>query len=374
MRLATFLAVACVTSCISSVSFAGSGDTDSDPASGAKNTEVNAEVSADVAVTAPATDNPDAGSAPEQAKAASAPGVIAGITRRPRSKAELCDAAIAIAIENNLPAHFFTRLIEQESGFNTEVVSRAGAQGIAQFMPRTASSRGLLNPFAAVPALAASAKFLNELAAQFGNYGLAAAAYNAGPQRVRDWIAGRGGLPSETRHYVYTITGHPVESWVWTPSQIALATASKCGSTRMAHDDGQVQKPESETQVSATQISATQVSATQVSVEPRMAVATAEDADSRRKRFERWLRNGVCARVRCIAVGQSTPSRALASAARSAARLDRSAAARPSSSGRRRCPPGVYCVIAVGHSTPSRPRQSGPERQTKAFAATRVAG
>ena len=49
-----------------------------------------------------------------------------------------------------------------------------------------------------VAALPKSAEFLEALRAQFGNLGLAAAAYNAGPQRVRDWIAGRGGLPAET--------------------------------------------------------------------------------------------------------------------------------------------------------------------------------
>jgi len=41
----------------------------------------------------------------------------------------------------------------------------------------------------------------------------AAAAYNAGPRRVRDWLEGRGGLPSETQRYVEIITGHPAEEW-----------------------------------------------------------------------------------------------------------------------------------------------------------------
>jgi hypothetical protein len=47
----------------------------------------------------------------------------------------------------------------------------------------------------------------------FGNVGLAAAAYNAGPRRVHDWMTKRGGLPAETRHYVRRITGRPVEPW-----------------------------------------------------------------------------------------------------------------------------------------------------------------
>jgi soluble lytic murein transglycosylase-like protein len=109
----------------------------------------------------------------------------------PLSRIELCEAAVAVAKANSLPVGFFTRLIHQESGFRPNAVSPVGAQGIAQFMPRTASSRALANPFEPIGALAASAKFLIELADQFGNLGLAAAAYNAGPGRVQEWLAKR---------------------------------------------------------------------------------------------------------------------------------------------------------------------------------------
>ena len=70
-------------------------------------------------------------------------------------------------------------------------MTRSGqrAQGIAQFMPGTADERGLLDPFNPVQALPKSAEFLAELRSEFGNLGLAAAAYNAGPRRVRDWLA-----------------------------------------------------------------------------------------------------------------------------------------------------------------------------------------
>ena len=103
-------------------------------------------------------------------------------------------------------------MIWQESGFKPNAVgpmTRSGqrARGVAQFMPGTASDRGLFDLFDPVAALPKSAEFLAELHAEFGNLGLAAAAYNAGPQRVRDWIAGPGGLPAETRNYVIAITG-----------------------------------------------------------------------------------------------------------------------------------------------------------------------
>ena len=140
--------------------------------------------------------------------------------------------AICLMIEsaaraNGLPLDFFARLIWQESRFNAGAVgpmTRSGrrAQGIAQFMPGTAAERQLLDPFDPVQALPKSAEFLRELRSTFGNLGLAAAAYNAGPRRVREWLAGTGPMPTETRNYVIAITGHPVEDWVdaldgWSP-------------------------------------------------------------------------------------------------------------------------------------------------------------
>jgi hypothetical protein len=64
-----------------------------------------------------------------------------------------------------------------------------------------------------VQALPKSAEFLSELRNQFGNLGLAAAAYNAGPRRVQEWLAGSGPMPQETRHYVAAITGTTVDEW-----------------------------------------------------------------------------------------------------------------------------------------------------------------
>ena len=80
-------------------------------------------------------------------------------------------------------------------------------------MPATAAERRLLDPFDPVQALPKSAEFLRELRDQFGNLGLAAAAYNAGPQRLRDFLAGSRMLPAETRNYVVAITGASVDEW-----------------------------------------------------------------------------------------------------------------------------------------------------------------
>src|SRR3954454_14418767 len=121
------------------------------------------------------------------------------------------------AADNDLPVEFCTRVIWQESRFNVMARSSAGAQGIAQFMPKTASSRGLLNPFDPFQSLPQSASYLRELKSQFGNFGLAAAAYNAGPGRVAQWLLGKKHLPAETIAYVRLVTGRPVSEWISTP-------------------------------------------------------------------------------------------------------------------------------------------------------------
>jgi hypothetical protein len=130
----------------------------------------------------------------------------------------ICLMLESAARENDLPVAFFARLIWQESSFNAEAVgprtrNGAQAQGIAQFMPGTAAERSLLDPFDPVQALPKSAAFLRELRDRFGNLGLAAAAYNAGPRRVSEWLAGTGFMPAETRSYVLAITGRTIDDW-----------------------------------------------------------------------------------------------------------------------------------------------------------------
>ena len=133
---------------------------------------------------------------------------------QPVSTDTICSALAAAAAQNDLPTSFFARLIWRESRFDPAAVSRAGAQGVAQFMPATANWRGLSNPFDPLEAIAESAKLLRDLRREFGNLGLAAAAYNAGSGRVRDWLAGRRALPAETRAYVRIVTGYAPEQWV----------------------------------------------------------------------------------------------------------------------------------------------------------------
>jgi hypothetical protein len=130
---------------------------------------------------------------------------------------DFCPVIEHEARNNGLPIGFFTRLIWQESRFDPDAISPAGAQGVAQFMPHTASSRGLLNPFEPTEALRESASYLHELMQSFGNLGLAAAAYNAGPGRLAHWLAGQDELPSETVDYVLAVTGHAITEWTTKP-------------------------------------------------------------------------------------------------------------------------------------------------------------
>jgi hypothetical protein len=130
-----------------------------------------------------------------------------------RSREEICSSLAEAIRSNDLPPHFFIRLLYQESSFRPYVISSAGALGIAQFMPETANERGLDNPFDPAQAIPASARLLRDLSRKFGNLGLAAAAYNAGPKRIQDWLANKGPLPQETQDYVRNITSWPAATW-----------------------------------------------------------------------------------------------------------------------------------------------------------------
>ena len=148
---------------------------------------------------------------PAAAKPAAAPDTTAA--PHPPTADDICRALEQDAAENELPVEFFARIIWQESRFNARAVSSKGARGIAQFMPRTADYRGLIDPFDPIEALKNSASYLRDLKNQFGNLGLAAAAYNAGPGRVAAWLARRRPLPGETRNYVAIITGWTADEW-----------------------------------------------------------------------------------------------------------------------------------------------------------------
>lgn len=129
------------------------------------------------------------------------------------SNHDICTTLVKVAQANALPVGFFTNLIWRESNFDRDAISPVGAMGIAQFMPDVADRMGIGDAFDARDALPASGRLLRTLRARFTNLGLVAAAYNAGPKRVIDWLEQRSELPKETRDYVNIITGRPAEQW-----------------------------------------------------------------------------------------------------------------------------------------------------------------
>jgi soluble lytic murein transglycosylase-like protein len=149
------------------------------------------------------------------------------------SRSSLCLMLESAARANGLPTAFLVRVIWRESRFDPHAVgprtrSGAHAQGIAQFMAGTAAERALGNPFDPVQALPKAAEYLRELRDEFGNPGLAAAAYNAGPGRVRGWLEGVRTLPDETQRYVQAITGRSPADWAQAGSVSALTSEVEC--------------------------------------------------------------------------------------------------------------------------------------------------
>ena len=121
------------------------------------------------------------------------------------TKEQLVSIARQKAIANGIDPDIFVRQIQQESGFNPNATSGAGAQGIAQFMPDTAKGVGLSNPYEPITALDAGAKYLASYYKRYGDYPQALAAYNAGASNVDKY----GGVPpfKETQNYVSSILG-----------------------------------------------------------------------------------------------------------------------------------------------------------------------
>ncbi|HET7445096.1 MAG TPA: transglycosylase SLT domain-containing protein [Solirubrobacterales bacterium] len=98
--------------------------------------------------------------------------------------AEFRDQIVRAAARWDVSAALLAGQLMAESGFDPNAGSPAGAQGIAQFMPSTAASYGLRNPYDPVEAIDAEAHLMSDLIRQFGSPELALAAYNAGPAPV----------------------------------------------------------------------------------------------------------------------------------------------------------------------------------------------
>lgn len=123
-----------------------------------------------------------------------------------------------------LDANILVAIVTVESRWHTHALSRAGAIGLGQLMPGTASMLGV-NPHNSGENLSGAARYLHGLMQRFGkNYDLVFAAYNAGPKAVEEF----GGIPpyDETQHYVVKVMSawHSLRQWVrLSPQAEALA-------------------------------------------------------------------------------------------------------------------------------------------------------
>jgi len=122
------------------------------------------------------------------------------------SDRELEDAVAECSQENRLSAALLMAVIKAESDFNPTVISRAGAVGLMQLIPETATRHGVLDVYDARDNIAGGAKHLRYLLDRFhGNVPLALAAYNAGERNVDRYRQ----IPpfKETRSYVKKVLG-----------------------------------------------------------------------------------------------------------------------------------------------------------------------
>ncbi|MBN1945604.1 MAG: lytic transglycosylase domain-containing protein [Bradymonadales bacterium] len=103
----------------------------------------------------------------------------------------------------NIPFEFIKAVVKAESAFNPRAVSRAGAQGLMQLMPRTGEEMGVTDPFDPRQNIFGGTRYLRILADRYnGDINLVLSAYNAGPGSVDRY----DGIPyPDTRRYIQTV-------------------------------------------------------------------------------------------------------------------------------------------------------------------------
>ena len=120
------------------------------------------------------------------------------------TKAQIMDIIEKTAEKYGVDADLVKAVVKQESGFSAKAVSKAGAKGLMQLMPKTAEGLGVKDSLNPVQNVDGGVRYLKSMLNKFnGNKILALAAYNAGPNAVSKY----NGVPpyKETQNYVMSI-------------------------------------------------------------------------------------------------------------------------------------------------------------------------
>ncbi|SEB89425.1 NlpC/P60 family protein [Nocardioides exalbidus] len=131
---------------------------------------------------------------------------VAGSTGDVPAGTPYADLFRAAGAKHHVDPALLAAVAQQESGFDPQAVSPAGAQGIMQLMPGTAKGLGVTDPFDPAQAIDGAAKLLDNLITRFGSIEMSLAAYNAGPGAVVRY----DGVPPypETQAYVKSVMAH----------------------------------------------------------------------------------------------------------------------------------------------------------------------
>lgn len=158
------------------------------------------------------------------------PNAPPGYGSRSEEQQALVKEAHKAARDAGIDEDFFEAQINQESGFNPNATSSAGAQGIAQFMPDTARRLGLPNPYNPHDALIVAAEYMAHLLRKYHkDLARALVAYSAGEGFADGWDGQSGSLPGETREYLRAIgvRGYAAGGWIDRPSYLVDARSGQ---------------------------------------------------------------------------------------------------------------------------------------------------